>query len=78
MSFSFAKRELDFIERMVRARRFNNRNAVVREALRRLEREENDYLRPPPISAAEARRVYRRDADWESIERRVAGRAKPE
>ena len=78
MAFALAKEQTGFIARMVQSGRFNNQSEVVREALRRLQREEEDYLRPPRITAAEARRVYRRDAAWEKVERVLAGRARPE
>ena len=78
MALALAKKEVSFIERMVRSGRFNNQSEVVREALRRLQREEEEYLHPSPITPAEARRVYRRTTEWERIERAVAGRAKPE
>lgn len=78
MAFALAKDQLGFIERMVRSGRFNNQSEVVRAALRRLQREEEDYLHPPPITSAEARKVYRRDAAWERVERAAAGRVKPE
>ena len=78
MAFALAKDQIGFIERMIRAGRFNNQSEVVRAALRRLQREEEDYLHPPPITPAEARQVYRRDAAWERVERAAAGRAKPE
>jgi putative addiction module CopG family antidote len=78
MAFALGNEQLVFIERMVRSGRFNNQSEVVREALRRLQREEEDYLRPPPITEAEARRVYRRNAEWERVECAMAGRAKPE
>jgi len=78
MAFALAKEQVGFIERMVRTGRFNNQSEVVREALRRLQREEEDYLSPPPITAAAARRVYRQDVAWERVERAAAGRVKPE
>jgi len=42
MAFALAKEQLDFIEPMVQSGRFNNQSEVVREALRRLQREEDD------------------------------------
>jgi putative addiction module CopG family antidote len=78
MAFALAREQLVFIERMVVSGRFNNQSEVVREALRRLQREEDDYLRPPPLPASVARRIYRRDAAWERVERAAAGRARPE
>ena len=78
MAFALAKEQFNFIERMVSSGRFNNQSEVVREALRRLQDDEDSYLRPPPITAAAARRIYKRDAAWERVERAAAGRVKPE
>ena len=36
------------------------------------------YLNPKPLTAEEAAEVYAADAEWEKVERAVAGRAKPE
>ena len=78
MTLVLPREQRAFVERLVRARRFKSRSEVVREGLRRLQRDEEDYLHPQPITRAEARQVYRRDAAWERVERAVAGRAKPE
>jgi len=79
MAFALGKEQAAFIDRMISIGRFNNQSEVVREALRRLQRaEEEDYLRPSPITATEARRVYRSNAQWERVERALAGRVKPE
>lgn len=58
MAFALAKENEAFIDKMVKAGRFNNQSEVVREALRRMEREENSYLNPPPLTAAERRRCF--------------------
>jgi hypothetical protein len=47
-----------FIERMVKQGRFENQGEVVRAALRRMEREENSYLNPPPLTDEERRRCF--------------------
>jgi len=56
-----AKENEQFIERMVRQGRFNNQSEVVRDALRRMERAENGYLNPPPLSASEAQVCFASD-----------------
>lgn len=58
MAFALAKENERFIERMIRQGRFNNQSEVVREALRRMEREENSYLNPPPLAPAEIQECY--------------------
>lgn len=58
MAHALATENEQFIQRMIRNGRFNNQSEVVREALRRMEREENCYLNPPPLSAEEAERIF--------------------
>ena len=58
MAFALAKENVHFISRMLRMGRFNNQSEVVREALRRMEREEAAYLNPAPMSGKDARRIY--------------------
>ena len=43
---------------MIELGRFNNQSEVVREALRRMEREESSYLNPRPLSEAELKEIY--------------------
>ena len=58
MAFALAGENEAFIEKMLRMGRFNNQSEVVREALRRMEREEGSYLNPPPLTEAKADRIY--------------------
>jgi putative addiction module CopG family antidote len=58
MAFALAKENEAFIVRMLRLGRFNNQSEVVREALRRMEREETSYLNPESLTAEEAARIY--------------------
>jgi putative addiction module CopG family antidote len=58
MAFALAKENEKFIERMVRSGKFNNQSEVVREALRRMQRDEASFLNPPPLTEQEARRIY--------------------
>jgi putative addiction module CopG family antidote len=46
MAFALAKENETFIERMLKLGRFNNQSEVLREALRRMKREESSYLSP--------------------------------
>jgi len=74
MAFSLAKENEAFIERMLKLGRFCNQSEVVREALRRMEREENSYLNPPPLTEQQLREIYAPNAPAERQER-IAGRA---
>lgn len=50
-----------YVTRLVKSGRFNNQSEVVREALRRMEREEREYLTPPPLTPAQVEAVFGRD-----------------
>ena len=58
MAHALAKENEVFIERMIRQGRFGNQSEVVREALRRMEREENSYLNPAPLTPAQVRECF--------------------
>ena len=73
MAYALAKENEAFIERMLELGRFNNQSEVVREALRRMEREEASYLNPPPLSRAQLREIYGANEHAERQER-LAGR----
>jgi putative addiction module CopG family antidote len=73
MAFALAKENEAFIERMLKLGRFNNQSEVVREALRRMERQESSYLNPPPLTDQQLKEVYKPDPDAERQER-IAGR----
>ena len=74
MAFALAKQQKEFIDRMVRAGRFNNQSEVVREALRRMAESEMNYLSPPPLTVAQVHRIYGHDPK-EDIRERKFGRA---
>lgn len=59
MAFALAKENEAFIKRMLKLGRFNNQSEVVREALRRMEREESSYLNPPPLTEEQLHEIYR-------------------
>lgn len=73
MAFALGKENEAFIERMLRLGRFNNQSEVVREALRRMEREESSYLNPPPLTESQLREIYRPNPQADRQER-IAGR----
>ena len=68
MAFALAKENEAFIARMLRVGRFSNQSEVVREALRRMEREENSYLNPAPLTVAEIERIYGPNPEAEARE----------
>ena len=61
MAHALAKENEAFIRRMIRTGRYNNQSEVVRAALRRMELEDTDYLNPPPLTPAEAQRLFKPD-----------------
>lgn len=73
MAYALAKENEAFIERMLKLGRFNNQSEVVREALRRMEREESSYLNPPPLTEPQLREIYGPNPQAERRER-IAGR----
>ena len=73
MGYALARENEAFIERMLRLGRYNNQSEVVREALRRMEREESSYLNPSPLTKGQLREIYQPDQREEQRER-IAGR----
>ncbi len=73
MGYALAKENEAFIERMLKRGRFNNQSEVVREALRRMEREESSYLNPPPWTEAQLKEIYGANPRAERKERLAAG-----
>ena len=74
MAHALAKENEAFIRRMVKSGRYNNQSEVVRAALRRLEEDEASYLNPPPLTPAQAERIYGPNPEEEARENAV-GRA---
>ena len=58
MGYALAKEQQNFINRLVKSGRFNNQSEAVREAIRRMERQENDYLTPPPLTSDQVEAIY--------------------
>lgn len=69
MGYALAREQRAFVERLVFQGKFNNQSEVVREALRRMERQETDYLNPPPLTPAEVESIYGPNAEKEARER---------
>ena len=74
MAFALAKENEAFIERMLKLGRFNNQSEVVREALRRMEREESSYFNSPPLTTQQLHEIYEPKPRAHRQER-IAGRA---
>ena len=58
MGYALAKEQQLFINRLVKSGKFNNQSEAVREAIRRMERQENDYLTPPALTPAQVEAIY--------------------
>ena len=69
MAFALAKEQKQFISKMIRHGRFNTQVEVVREALRRMEDGESNYLTPFPLTAAQVKSIYGRTENEENRER---------
>ena len=70
MGYSLAKENSAFVKRMLQLGRFNNQSEVIREALRRMEREETSYLSPPPLTPAQVEQIYGPNPEAEARELR--------
>ncbi|MGO8676977.1 MAG: type II toxin-antitoxin system ParD family antitoxin [Limisphaerales bacterium] len=58
MGYALAKDQQRFIAGLVKAGKFNNQSEAVREAIRRMQREETDYLTPPPLTLGQVEAIY--------------------
>jgi len=76
MAFALARENEAFIEKMLKRGRFNNQSEIVREALRRMEREEDSYLNPPPLTEAQANRIYVPSRARDTFERTMVRKTK--
>ena len=72
MGYSLAKRNSTFVKRMLKMGRFNNQSEVIREALRRMEREETSYLNPPLLTPEQVEQVYAPNPEAEAREVELA------
>jgi putative addiction module CopG family antidote len=61
MGYALAREQQRYVSRLVKSGRFNNQSEVVREAIRRMEREETEYLKPPPLTPAQIEAIYGRE-----------------
>jgi len=58
VGYALAREQQRYVARLVRSGRFNNQREVVREAIRRMEREETAYLTPPPLTPTQVEAIY--------------------
>lgn len=72
MGYALAKEQQRYVTRLVKAGRFNNQSEAVREAIRRMQSQDVEYLTPPPLTAAEVKSIYGGKSEQEST---VAGTA---
>ncbi len=72
MGYALAKEQQDYVARLVKAGRFNNQSEAVREAIRRMQIQETEYLTPPPLSTAQVNFIYGRESRQESRVARAA------
>ena len=75
MGYALAKEQQNFISRLVKSGRFNNQSEAVREAIRRMQREETDYLTPPSLTPAQVEAIYRPEDKQAGAVGRAAFRA---
>lgn len=75
MGYAFGHGQQRFVGRLVKSGRYNNQSEVVREALRRMERQETDYLTPPPLTPAQIEAIYETDDPQADIVGRAAFKA---
>lgn len=71
MTLTLPKAQERVVNRLVRSGKFRNTQAVLREALRRLAREPDDYLNPPPLTKAQIESIYGLNPEAEAEERAV-------
>lgn len=60
MGYALAKEQQNYVARLVRTGRFNNQSEAVREAIRRMQSQETEYLTPSPLTAAQVKSIYGR------------------
>ena len=58
MGYALAAEQQRYVARLVKSGRYNNQSEVVREAIRRMERDETAFLTPPPLTPAQVEAIY--------------------
>ncbi len=79
MTITLPAEQDSILARLVAMGKFASPQEAVTEAVRRLDAEETmGWLNPEPLTVNESAQVYATDAEWEKVERAMAGRVKPE
>ena len=58
MGYALAKEQQRYVSSLVKSGRFNNQSEAVREAIRRMQAQETEYLTPPPLTPAQVESIY--------------------
>ena len=75
MEIPIAEDQKQFVSELVRSGQFGDEAAVVREAIRRMQSAQGDYLNPPPLTSEQLEEIYRKTTPEEEEEERRIGRA---
>lgn len=71
MTLTLPKTQERVVKRLVRSGKFRDTQAVLREALRRLARDPDDFLNPPPLTTTQIEAIYGPNPEAEAEERAV-------
>lgn len=71
MTLTLPKAQERVVNRLVRSGKFPNSQAVLREAIKRLARDPEGYLNPPPLTKAQIEEIYGPDPEQEEREARM-------
>lgn len=72
MTLTLPKTQERVVNRLVRSGKFRDSQAVLREALRRLARDPDDYLNPPPLTKVQVMEAFGPNPVEEERENRMA------
>ncbi len=75
MGYALAKQQQKYVTGLVKAGRFNNQSEAVREAIRRMQAQEMEYLTPPPLTAAQIKSIYNANTRQEATVAQAAFRS---
>jgi hypothetical protein len=69
MGYALAKEQQRYVSSLVKSGRFNNQSEAVREAIRRMQAQETEYLTPPPLTPAQVESIYGKQDKQEKVVR---------
>ncbi|MDQ2867928.1 MAG: ribbon-helix-helix domain-containing protein [Verrucomicrobiota bacterium] len=72
MGYALAREQQDYVARLVKTGRFNNQSEAVREAIRRMQIQETEYLTPAPLTPEQVKLIYGCESKQESKVARTA------